>query len=1500
MRGVSLKWAVSRSSGGMTLRVASLLLLLPLSLSLVQIPPEPKATMTLDQPISGTQGGYGAAHILGDYFTENRGQTTDGVRFYSGGNPAVAFRDDGVLFVWREAVPHADRENDGLQALTDLRDFASIEPPKVISHSYLLRFDDARSTVPVGRDRASFDSNFFFGNDPDKWRTDVPNYREVVYEDLYDGIDLVYRMRHGGVKYEFVVQPGADPAAISLSLVGADSIALEADELVVSAGTIEARDSPPYSYQGEGEEVPCSFAIRAPSSFGFDCGSWDASRQLIIDPLVYSTFLGGSSLDAASGWRLVVDAAGAVYVTGYTGSINFPTTVGAYDTVQSGSWDAFVAKLNPSGTSLVFSTFLGGNSMDIGLSIALDSLGYVYVSGWTMSSGFPVTPAAFDTTHNGEEDGFVAKLSQTGNQLLLSTFLGGGGFDTTGAIALDAAGNIYVSGVTGSSNFPATAGAFDTSFGGQNDGYAAKFDPILSFLIYATFLGGAGEDEAHSIAVDSGGFAYVCGHAGGSDFPTTPGSYSPSYRGGNADGFVVKIDPNGASLHYSTFLGGSGGDDLYTLTLGAGNEVHVAGKTRSTDFPTTPGAFDRTYNGVDDVIVASIDSSGSTLVHSTFVGGAEQDVADGIVLDSLGNTFVTGWTLSSDFPISPGAFDERANGGGDTFLIELNAAGTSMPYSTYIGGSYEEYGNSVGLDSSGSVYVAGYTASLDFPTTLGAFDMTYNGDPSDAYVLKLFANNAPHAINLGVQSYMFPPGITHITDFTPDLNWTYRDTENDPQTQYEVRVSRMFGGSDMWAPGPQAGAVNLVTYAGAPLVRGTDYWFGVRVSDGQWGDWTDVRFHVNSIPTPPPWAEDPLHMSSVPANPGQPVTWGASTDAELDAITYEWQAATDASFSSIISSGTTTATSSSPFATSVGQTIYWRARARDDYEPATWSDYGNTPPGYWIFFVTDSPPIAVAYAPFTIGHLDDIMWFDGSNSSDDIGIVTYLWEFGDGATDMNVIASHQYSSRGTFTVNLTVWDILDQNDTDSLTIDIQNRPPIADAGADQNAFKRNLVTLVGSGSNDPDGDTLAYLWTQMAGTSITINNPDTPNPTFTPTVTGTYTFNLTVSDGWGGSSVDYVDVVVANRPPIADAGPDSIVAKKNLVALDGAGSSDPDGDTLTFSWTQLSGPTVTLSNADTATPSFIPPTRGSYLFQLEVDDGDGGNSADTVQVTATNADPIADAGPDISMRKTLVVTLDGGGSSDPDNDILAFAWTQLSGSAVSLTNAGSAVASFTAAKVGSFTFMLEADDGDGGTDSDTVTVNVWGLPPVAVLTANPPRTFTGISIRFDGASSHDPDGVIVNYSFDFDDGTVLEGTAVFRDHTYEAAGTYNVALSVRDDDGNTSIAWAVVVVDPPTKEPNWKPLVALLFSITLGLLGIWSSRKHPWKGVATREAALKTWCCTALPLVVAEAVTGIVSMFTGLLGIPPVMGLGTVVDVLILGVGMGLLVVLAYTGRKDE
>jgi hypothetical protein len=1319
MRGVSLKWAVSRSSGGMTLRVASLLLLIPLSFSLVQIPPEPEAAVTLNQPISTAQGGYAAAHMLGDYFTENRGQTTDGVRYYSDGNPAVAFRDDGVLFVWREALPGAVLRNDGAQGMADLRDSGPMEPPRIRSHSYLIRFEGSMPAVPVGRDKASFDSNFFIGNDSSKWRTDVPNYKEVVYENLYEGIDLVYRTGENGVKYEFVVHLGADPRAIRLKYDGVESIKLDVDGIVAHAGSIEVRDSPPYSYEGDGEETACRFAMLGPLSYGFGCDPWDTSESLVIDPLIYSTFIGGGDIDSGWGVSLAVDAAGNAYVTGYTASIDFPVTPGAYDTLQNGDKDVFVSKLAASGASLIFSTFLGGNGQDSGLSITVDSFNDVYVGGGTFGGGFPVTPAAFDTSYNGGEDGFVAKLSPAGNSLMLSTYLGGGGFDRVSSIVLNATGYVHLIGVTSSSNFPTTPGAYDVSQGGSNDGFAAKFDSTLSMLIYATFLGDDGEDEAHSLAVDPAGNMYICGHAGSGNFPTTPGAYDPIYNGGNADGFVLKLDPRGSSLLYSTFLGGSGGDDLYSLALEAGGAVHVTGKTVSSDYPTTPGAYDRSHNGAgDDVVVTSLDPFSTAIIYSTFVGGSGQDVGNRIILDSTGNEFVTGLTSSTDFPVTPGAFDTQANGNGDAFVLRLDAAGSKLLYSTYIGGSSQDRGDALSVVSGGSILVAGSTGSPDFPITPGAFDTTYNGGTDDIYLIKLFANNAPHAISLGVQSYVSAPGITHITDFTPDLNWTYSDIENDPQTQYEVRVSRVLGGSDMWALGTQAGAINLVTYAGAPLVRGTDYWFGVRVSDGQWGDWTDLMFHVNSIPTPPPAAVDPMHMSSVSANPGQQVSWAPSTDAEFDAITYEWQAATDASFTSVISSGTTTATSSSPFATSVGETIYWRVRARDDYEPATWSDYGNTPPGYWMFFIIDNPPTAVAYAPFTIGHMDDFIWFDGSNSSDDVGIVSYLWEFGDSAMDTNVITSHRYSSRGTFTANLTVRDNLDQNDTDSLTIDIQNRPPIADAG------------------------------------------------------------------------------------------------------------------------------------------------------------------------------------PSISVRKTLTVTLDGGGSSDPDSDVLAFAWTQILGPAVSLTNAGSAVASFTAVRCGSYLFMLVVGDGHGGTDSDTLTVNVWGLPPVAVLTASPQRTFTGISIRFDGASSHDPDGVIISYSFDFDDGTVLEGTADFRNHVYAAAGTYNVTLAVRDDDGNTSIAWAVVIVDPPTSEPNWKPLVALMFSITLGLLGIWSSRRHPWKGIATREAALKTWCCTALPFVVVEAVTGIVSMFTGLLGIPPVMGLGTVVDVLVLGVGIGLLVVLAYTGRR--
>ena len=352
-------------------------------------------------------------------------------------------------------------------------------------------------------------SNYLIGNDPKKWRTDVPNYGKIAYRNVYPGIDLIYYgTDQRQLEYDFIVAPGADPKAIGLRFSGAKGLRInDKGDLVIAVGGGEVIHHAPAIYQesgGKRQPVAGKIAFRGRDLIGFDVASWDRDRPLLIDPVVvYSTFLGGSGPDAGS--AIAVDASGDAYVTGYTESLNFPVTAGAFQTTQPGVDNAFVTKLNPSGTALVYSTYLGGNHYDVGNGIAVDASGDAYVTGYTGSANFPTTAGAFQTTNNaanGSPNGFVAKLNPAASgtaSLVYSTYLGGsatraGDGDSGQGIAVDASGDAYVTGYTYSTNFPTTAGAFQTTLRGGSNAFVAKLNPAASgtpSLLYSTYLGGS-------------------------------------------------------------------------------------------------------------------------------------------------------------------------------------------------------------------------------------------------------------------------------------------------------------------------------------------------------------------------------------------------------------------------------------------------------------------------------------------------------------------------------------------------------------------------------------------------------------------------------------------------------------------------------------------------------------------------------------------------------------------------------------------------------------------------------------------------------------------------------------------------------------------------------------------------------------------------------------------------------------------------------------------------
>lgn len=597
----------------------------------------------------------------------------------------------------------------------------------------------------VGSDPLSGKVNYFIGSDKARWRTDVPTYRRVRYENIYKGIDLDFYGKQGGqLEYDFILRPGAEPSAIVLAFKGADRIRIdESGDLVIEVGGLQVIQRKPVIYQevkGVRTVIPGAYTLLREQQVGFVVGPYSRDEVLVIDPVLeYSTYLGGSGDERAE--DVTVDVNGNAYVTGFTFSDNF-FTPGAYDTTLDGDYDVFVTKLNSSGSAVLWSTYIGGSLKiggsqgDQGTGIILDAEGNVYLTGATGSTDFPVTAGAFNTMYNGHQsDAFVLKLDASGSTLIYSTFLGGGGFDVGLEIALDTAGNPYVCGVTYSDNFPTSEAAFDRFYNGNGDCFVTKLNNSGSALLYSTFLGGSDLEQAQSIVLDGATNAYVAGLTRSSDFPFTSGAYNIRHNG-DYDVFVTKLNAEGSSpLIYSTFIGGRFQDEAMDIAIDTQTNAYITGYTLSDNYPTTEGAYDRLLQQ-QEVIVTKLNASGSALIYSTFIGNAYADIGYGIAVDGAGNAYLCG-TAAPAYPVTPDAFDPVGQDSFDGFFTKLNSTGSQLLYSTFIGGDKSDIAFALAIDAQNSAYVVGMTQSLNnFPFTAGAYDVNLNG-VSDAFVAKI-------------------------------------------------------------------------------------------------------------------------------------------------------------------------------------------------------------------------------------------------------------------------------------------------------------------------------------------------------------------------------------------------------------------------------------------------------------------------------------------------------------------------------------------------------------------------------------------------------------------------------------------------------------------------------------------------------------------------------------------------------------------------------------------
>jgi RHS repeat-associated protein len=701
----------------------------PTATPAVPQPQPPPAVVPHPGPLAAAlRKGYGVVPLP---FEPNVGQTDPQVRFLSRGPGFGLFLTDaGATF----EVPQPASATGAVTGFDVFRmQLQGANPhPQVVGQGDLLSR-----------------SNYFGGPDPSQWRTDVPNYGEVVFKDVYPGIDLDFHSASGRqLEYDFVVAPGADPSEIQLGWQGLNSVTPDGrgDLLLATAGGTVTEQAPA-AYQlvgGARVPVPVQQALPGGSQVGFQAGAYDRSQPLVIDPVLsYSSYLGGSGNDQAFG--IAVDGAGDAYLTGRTTSANFPTTTGAVQTGLSGTQSGFITKLNAQGSAVVYSTYIdGATSNQGGNGIAVDLAGDAYVVGNT-GSGFPTTPGAYQTTGpGGSTTAYVAKLNATGDDLLYATYLGPA-TSTGQAIAVDALGDAYVTGGA-AGGFPTTSGAFQTTAVGT-PAYVTELNPAGSALVYSGLLGGTATGTSavgYGIAVDGAGSAYVTGSAqGDGGLPTTSGAFQTSAPNSTSAAFVTKVSAGGAALAYSTYLGGAGADYGYALGVDRSGHAFVTGSTTSTNFPTTSGAAQTSLPSASgSAFVTELNAAGSALAYSTYLGGGGTDQGNGVAVGPDGLAWVTGMTGSTNFPTTSGALQGSSGGGNDAFLTKLTSAG-ALAYSSYLGGSGSDSGNAVALDPVGSVYLAGMTASTNFPVA-GAFQGS-NAGSKDAFAAKVLLTPAAPA-----------------------------------------------------------------------------------------------------------------------------------------------------------------------------------------------------------------------------------------------------------------------------------------------------------------------------------------------------------------------------------------------------------------------------------------------------------------------------------------------------------------------------------------------------------------------------------------------------------------------------------------------------------------------------------------------------------------------------------------------------------------------------------
>ncbi len=728
--------------------------------------------------------------------------------------------------------------------------------PKVAN----LKFVGSNKIDPIGINMLDTTNNYFIGSDKSDWGS-AHNYKSIVFKNLYSNIDLYYHLQNGNLKYEFYVYPGANIDDIQLEWSGSVDILknYHGMKININSGTIGNQysflDTNPINYDSElrNNEVSGYFKLLNDKTYGFEIPDYNKNKLLIIDPSIidFGTYISGSDDDTIE--SIVLDASDNIYVTGYTKSYDFPTTLDAYHNESdalSYTLDVFLLKLSPNGSTLLYSTYISGSGNEYGRSIVLDSAGNIYITGETTSTDFPTSSNALNQTKNGGvTDAFIMKLAQNGSTILYSSYLGGSGDDDAYSIALDPLNNMYITGTTESVNFPVTSGAYDTV--GKNpssfvDGFVLKLNSDGLSLNYSTYISGSSYDTPKSIKVDNFGYAYISGITYSDDFPTTSSAYDKTLTG-ITDSFVTKISLDGSALNYSTYLSlGISTADSHGLAIDQYGNAFISGNYYT--------------SSAMSLMVIELAANGSTRLNYKAMPAGDNTYGFAITLDNVGNVFVAGTTYGTNLQTTSDAINTTGDvGSSDAFVIKLEPDFT-LAYSTYLGGSDADEVDAIAVNSKGHVITAGVTKSTDFPVTSGAFNTTANNNSKiDSFILSI--DLQPE----NVTPVVIGPSDLNYESGTIDnsLDWTVGDVN--PGVYSVTKDGVLVGMANI----PWTNGTISINIDNLPV---GSYEYNITVYDGV-GNFIEDSVIVTVVDTTLPFVNNPSNRNYELGTTGNAINW---------------------------------------------------------------------------------------------------------------------------------------------------------------------------------------------------------------------------------------------------------------------------------------------------------------------------------------------------------------------------------------------------------------------------------------------------------------------------------------------------------------------------------------------------------------------------------------------------------------------------------------------------